>query len=171
MIPKIKSLTIIAITALSVVGFFFVPLAIAVEPPTKLEASDCKIPGVKESGVSEKGPLAGKACKKLKADCSSGEIDPKDDTKCVPLGAKKVDLKDNPIVKNINKIVGVLAGLVGVVVVGTIILGGIQYATAGDKAEAVSAAKQRIINGLIALLAFLFIFAFLQWLVPGGVFK
>src|SRR3990167_6061513 len=92
MIPKIKSLTIIAITALSVVGFFFVPLAIAVEPPTNLEASDCKIP--------------------------SGKIDPKDDTKCVQLGAKKVDLKDNPIVKNINKIVGVLAGLVGVVVVG-----------------------------------------------------
>ena len=90
---------------------------------------------------------------------------------CLPLGAKPTDLKDNPIVKNINNIVDVLAGLVGVVVVGTIILGGIQYAMAGDKAEAVGAAKQRIINGLIALVAFLFIFAFLQWLIPGGIFK
>lgn len=80
-------------------------------------------------------------------------------------------LKKNPIVGNLNNIIDVLAGLVGVVVVGTIILGGIQYAMAGDKAEAVSAAKQRIINGLIALVAFLFIFAFLQWLIPGGAFK
>ena len=80
-------------------------------------------------------------------------------------------LKSNPIVRNLNNIVTVLSGLVGVVVVGTIILGGIQYAMAGDKAEAGSAANPRITNGLIALLAFLFIFAFLQWLIPGGVFK
>lgn len=78
---------------------------------------------------------------------------------------------DNPIVKDLNIIVGFLSGLVGVVVVGVIILGGIQYAMAGDKAEAVSAAKKRIINGLTALIAFLFIFAFLQWLIPGGIFK
>jgi hypothetical protein len=80
-------------------------------------------------------------------------------------------VKSNPIVKDLNSIVNVLSGLVGVVVVGVIILGGIQYSMAGDKAEAVSAAKKRITNGLIALLAFMFIFAFLQWLIPGGVFK
>lgn len=80
-------------------------------------------------------------------------------------------LQENPIVKDLNIIVGFLSGLVGVVVVGVIILGGIQYAMAGDKAEAVSAAKKRIINGLTALIAFLFIFAFLQWLIPGGIFS
>ncbi len=80
-------------------------------------------------------------------------------------------LQKNPIVKDLNIIVGFLSGLVGVVVVGVIIMGGIQYAAAGDKAEAVSAAKKRIINGLTALIAFLFIFAFLQWLIPGGIFK
>lgn len=80
-------------------------------------------------------------------------------------------LQDNPIVKDLNIVVTFLSGLVGVVVVGVIILGGIQYSMAGDKAEAVGAAKKRITNGLIALLAFLFIFAFLQWLIPGGVFK
>jgi|SRR3989344_6325840 len=79
-------------------------------------------------------------------------------------------LKSNPIVSDLNTIIAFLSGLVGVVIVGVIILGGIQYATAGDKAEAVSAAKQRIINGLIALIAYLFIFAFLQWLIPGGIF-
>lgn len=80
-------------------------------------------------------------------------------------------VKGNPIVKDLNDIINVLAGLVGVVVVGVIILGGIQYAMAGDKAEAVSAAKKRIINGLIALAAFMLTYAFLQWLIPGGVFK
>lgn len=78
--------------------------------------------------------------------------------------------RDNPIVKDLNQAVNFLAALVGVVVVGTIILGGIQYTMAGDNPSALGAAKQRIINGLIALLAFLFMYAFLQWLVPGGAF-
>ena len=80
------------------------------------------------------------------------------------------NLKDNPIVEDINLIVNFLSVGVGVVVIGMLILGGIQYSLAGDKPEAVNAAKQRIINALIALVAYLFIFAFVQWLVPGGVF-
>ncbi len=80
-------------------------------------------------------------------------------------------LKRNPIVNDINEIVNFLSVGVGIVVVGVIILGGIQYAAAGDSPEAVSKAKQRIINGLIALVAFIFTFSFLQWLVPGGVFN
>jgi len=77
----------------------------------------------------------------------------------------------NPIFKDINVIVTFLSGMVGVIVVGTIILGGIQYTMAGDNPQAVTAAKQRIINGVIALVAFLLIFAFLQWIIPGGVFS
>lgn len=77
----------------------------------------------------------------------------------------------NPIFKDINVIVAFLSAGVGVVVVGTIILGGIQYTMAGDNPQAITAAKQRIINGLVALLAFLLTFAFLQWIIPGGVFK
>lgn len=80
-------------------------------------------------------------------------------------------LSKNPIVKDLNTIVNFLSAGVGIIVVIVIIIGGIQYAMAGDNAQAVSAAKQRIINGLIAILAFLFMFAFLQWLIPGGVFN
>ncbi|HEY5550162.1 MAG TPA: hypothetical protein VIK37_03145 [Candidatus Saccharimonadales bacterium] len=76
----------------------------------------------------------------------------------------------NPIVQDIQVVVNFLSAGVGIVVVGVIILGGIQYSLAGDNPQAVGAAKQRIINGLIALLAFLLTFAFVQWLVPGGVF-
>jgi hypothetical protein len=80
------------------------------------------------------------------------------------------DLKTNPIVNDINLVINFLGALAGVVIVGAIIVGGIRYMTAGDNAQAVGAAKQRIINALIALFAYLLAFGFLQWLVPGGVF-
>jgi hypothetical protein len=79
--------------------------------------------------------------------------------------------KNNRIVQDLNDIVKVLSGLVGIAVVGTIIVGGMQYTAAGDKPEALQKAKQRITNGLIALGVFLLTFAFLQWLVPGGIFN
>jgi len=78
---------------------------------------------------------------------------------------------NNCIVIDLNYLINILAAGVGLVVVGTIIVGGIQYSTAGDKPEDVTKAKQRIMNGLIALVAFIFMWAFLQWLIPGGVFK
>ena len=77
----------------------------------------------------------------------------------------------NPIIKRINTIVKFLSGLVAVVITGVIILGGIQYSMAGDKAEAVTAAKKRIYNALIALVVFILMFTFLQWLIPGGIFS
>ncbi len=62
-----------------------------------------------------------------------------------------------------------LSVLVGLVVVAMIVLGGIQYSSASGNPQAVAAAKKRITNALIALVAYLFIFAFLQWIIPGGV--
>lgn len=79
-------------------------------------------------------------------------------------------LEKSELVVLIQKIVNFLSAGVGVVVVGAIIVGGIQYIAAGNNASAVSAAKQRIYNALIALAAFILTFAFLQWLIPGGVF-
>lgn len=81
------------------------------------------------------------------------------------------DLKKNIIVEDLNTLINFLSAGVGIIVVIAIIVGGVQYAMAGDNPSAVSAAKERIINALIALAVFLFMAAFLQWLVPGGVFK
>ncbi|MBI2589005.1 hypothetical protein HYW35_02260 [Candidatus Saccharibacteria bacterium] len=81
-------------------------------------------------------------------------------------------LKNNGIIKKfIQPIVNFLSAVVAVVIVGSIMFAGIQYALAGDKAEAVGAAKKRIVSSLFAFLVFLLTFAFLQWLIPGGVFK
>jgi hypothetical protein len=80
-------------------------------------------------------------------------------------------LQTNPIIKDLNLIINFLSAGVGIVVVAVIILGGIQYSMAGGSPDATAKAKQRILNGLIALLAYIFIFAFLQWLIPGGIFS
>lgn len=80
-------------------------------------------------------------------------------------------IEGNKLVDMLQNIVNFLSAGVGVVVVIMIIIGGIQYITAGDNPSAVTAAKERIGNALLALVAFLFLFAFLQWLIPGGVFS
>lgn len=79
-------------------------------------------------------------------------------------------VQTDPITQDLQTIVNVLSAAVGLVIIGMIILGGIQYSMAGDNPQATAAAKQRIMNALIALFAYLFIFAFLQWIIPGGLF-
>jgi hypothetical protein len=77
---------------------------------------------------------------------------------------------DCGIVKYLVIFINVLSALVGIVVVIMITIGGIQYSASRDNPQATAAAKQRILNAILALVAFLFMFAFLQWLVPGGIF-
>ncbi len=66
--------------------------------------------------------------------------------------------------------INTLSALVGVTVVAVLVMGGIQYSTSAGDPNAAAAAKQRITNGILALVAFGMMYGFLQWLVPGGVF-
>lgn len=77
----------------------------------------------------------------------------------------------NLIQKYINPLVELLSALVGVAVTISIIIGGIQYGSSAGDPQATTAAKSRIRNSLIALVAFLFLYAFLQFLIPGGLFN
>src|SRR5581483_528699 len=101
--------------------------------------------------------------------------DPCDNTTNAPgsvtAGKVQNNVNQTPIVHDIQMIVDFLSAGVGIIVTGVIIVGGIQYIMAGGNPNAVTAARQRITNGLIALVAFIFALAFLQWLIPGGVFK
>ena len=67
-------------------------------------------------------------------------------------------------------IINVLSALAGIVLVVSLIAAGIQWSTAGDNPQQLSAAKTRIFNVIIALFLFVFTYAFLQWVVPGGIF-
>jgi hypothetical protein len=80
-------------------------------------------------------------------------------------------IANNALVKDIQQIVNVLSAGVGIVIVGAIIFAGIQYSFAGDNSAMVTKAKHRILNAVIALIIFMLLFAFIQWLVPGGVFS
>lgn len=91
----------------------------------------------------------------------------------VPLPSQQYvqkNLNNNPIVKDLDIFVTGLTGLVGVVIVANIVLAGIQYSTAGGNQQTTANARKRIMNSFLALFAFLLIWAFAQWLIPGGVF-
>jgi hypothetical protein len=75
------------------------------------------------------------------------------------------------ITSYIDPTINLLSVMVGVAVVISIVFGGIQYASSAGDSSKVSAAKNRIRNALVALIAFMFLYAGLQFIVPGGVFN
>lgn len=101
---------------------------------------------------------------------------PATDTGITPPDAKLNDCneanlnRDNcGIVKYLVLFINVLSAMVGVVVAAVIIWGGIEYSTSGGDPSKVQSAKKRIYNGIFALVAFIFTYAFLQYIVPGGI--
>lgn len=64
-----------------------------------------------------------------------------------------------------------LTSIAAVLVVIQLIVGGIQYSSAGGDPSKVAAAKKRISNAIFTLAAFIFLWAFLQYLIPGGITK
>lgn len=70
--------------------------------------------------------------------------------------------------KYIAPAVTALSALATITITGSIIFAAIQYATAGGDAGKVSAAKQRILKAILLLVFFIFFYAFMRWLLPGG---
>jgi hypothetical protein len=76
----------------------------------------------------------------------------------------------NLIKKYINPAINVLSAMIGLVAVISIISGGIQYATSTGDPQKTSAARNRISKTVMALVAYAFLYAFLEFLIPGGIF-
>ncbi|HUB94243.1 MAG TPA: hypothetical protein VMB52_07115 [Verrucomicrobiae bacterium] len=72
------------------------------------------------------------------------------------------------ITNYLDPAIAFLAALVGVAVTASIIIGGIQYSSAGGDPSKVTAARTRIRNALLALFVFIFLYALLDFLIPGG---
>ena len=89
---------------------------------------------------------------------------------CSPKPGETLSAGNCGIIKYIQYFSNFLSAVVGMVVVIMIIIGGIQYSTAGDNPQAVAAGKQKIKNSIIALFLWIFMSAFLQWIIPGGLF-
>jgi hypothetical protein len=76
----------------------------------------------------------------------------------------------NSIDQDLQIAMNVLSIGIGVVVTLMMVMGGLQYMTSRDNPQGVQAARARIMNAVIAMVSYVFIYAFLQWIVPGGVF-
>jgi hypothetical protein len=78
--------------------------------------------------------------------------------------------KGECIIKNyINPAIKALTATAGVIAVISLIVAGIQYSSAGGDPGKVGAAKARIGKTIGAFLFFIFLYVFLNYIVPGGV--
>lgn len=73
------------------------------------------------------------------------------------------------IIRHVANFIRVLSATAGVVITTMIAYAGVQYTMSRDNPEETSQARQRIRNSLIALIVYVFMFAFLQYVVPGGI--
>jgi len=69
----------------------------------------------------------------------------------------------------INTVVAFFSALVGIAVVGGIIYGGLLYATANGNSSKTQQGISVIVNAIIGLLLYIFLFALTNFLVPGGI--
>ncbi len=73
-----------------------------------------------------------------------------------------------PAISLLFAVIRFLTDGVGLVVIASIVFAGIQYTMAGSDPQAVSKAKKRITSSIIALIVYIFAFAIINYLVPGG---
>ena len=52
-----------------------------------------------------------------------------------------------------------------------IVISGVQYLTARDNEAQMTKAKSRLINIVIGLAIYAVMWGFLQWILPGGIFR
>ena len=71
----------------------------------------------------------------------------------------------------LQNVINLLSVMVGLVIVVSIIIAGVQYMSAGGNSSQVAAAKNRISMAVLAFILFSFTYAIFQWLVPGGIFN
>lgn len=106
--------------------------------------------------------------------------DPKISVYCCGDAPTSVDFKCPPVTKSnpeitvtqtIVVVINFLAIGVGIAVVGGIIWGSLWYTTANGNAGQAQQGVSIIINSIIGLVLFIFTWALINFLVPGGVFS
>jgi len=82
----------------------------------------------------------------------------------------KTDVQDTGLWGILLLAINILTAGIGVAAVGGIIYGSILYASAGGGPEQVKKAKEIIMNVLLGLAAYALMYAFLNFIIPGGMF-
>lgn len=78
-------------------------------------------------------------------------------------------LKDEGINGLLSLVINILSYGLGAAAVIGVVVAGIMYLTARDNESQVAAAKQRLVNTVIGLIAWVVMFSVVNWLIPGGV--
>jgi hypothetical protein len=100
--------------------------------------------------------------------CGDGKDGHGQYTPSIDLGCQA---RGNPILDMTFGIVRFLSDGVGLVIVGSLIVGGIQYTTSRGDPQATAKAMGRIQSTIIALLIFIFSYAILNYIIPSGFFQ
>jgi hypothetical protein len=108
--------------------------------------------------------------------CSDGAVAKNNDVQNCPVPVQKdkaangscSDLSKCDLFNVINDVINTLAAAIGVIVAISLGIGGQQYGSSGGDPSKVTAAKNRIRNSILALVAFMFLYTFLNFLIPGG---
>jgi hypothetical protein len=137
------------------------------DKPTQAEQTRCKEDAANrfsEPKAKQTGSFTFGEKPEAKGVCGEGEnaVETRFDFGCTGEGT--------PIQDFAYAIIRFLSVGVGLVLVASIIYAGIQYSSSEGNPEATQAAKKRIQNAIIGLIFYLFIFALVQYLVPGGLF-
>lgn len=103
-------------------------------------------------------------------DGGGNQEDEEPDNSDCKAGSGALNKENCGIINLIVTVTNVMAGLAATVIVASITIAGIQYASAGADPSKVQAAKSRMLSALTALMLLIFGYALLQWLVPGGLF-
>ncbi|HUD81142.1 MAG TPA: hypothetical protein VMR08_00735 [Patescibacteria group bacterium] len=135
------------------------------------------------SGGSDGSPSSGKICPTTFAATSSQVTitNPKDQpTYYCGNGDDKVYVSidigcshniNNPIIDMIFAIIRLLSDGVGIVVIASVIVGGIQYSTSHGDPQATAAATARIRASMMALFIYIFAYAILNYVIPIRFFQ
>ena len=103
---------------------------------------------------------------KSKSDSNSNS----DSKNTPPADAKTAILPSDWKIEDIlNMVLVVVTTGVGIAAVGSIVFAGVLYITARDHAAQVSKAKTMIMNTIIGIIAYILMWAFLEWIIPGGI--
>lgn len=70
----------------------------------------------------------------------------------------------------VNPLINFLAAAFGLIATIMLVVRGIQYSMSEDDPQKVAAARAGIANVLLGFVGFIFLYAILQWLIPGGPF-
>lgn len=79
-------------------------------------------------------------------------------------------LEENAIWKILILTLNIMATGVGVLAVLGVVWAAVLYTTAADRADQIKKAKDMILNVVIGIVAFGLMYAFLNFLIPGGIF-